>query len=271
MEDDLQREIDKFNNSDDEWIWEIDDDAIFYSDKSFLRLIDDDDDDDDDWIWEIDDIQVGSGGRKRDFDEMNNDEQIGGQDNVNEGASTSTNTGQNKTNNVSNYVIEKINEIKSKKFKTKGIDYRVRFSNENEELNIIQEYERTQEIFEQLINDITNGMKENDQVHFVLRTPQLSKPISLPFMQVSRFTPERIFSQVERVVQSNQHFNLNDTVIADIVHVEMPSGSGNFKRNHIKLYKHLEAKKSVVVIKNNDNLCLATTYNMYRSWVIGMC
>ena len=135
------------------------------------------------------------------------------------------------------------------------MDYSVCFNNENSSLNLIEEYERTQEIFGRLIQDISGGMKANDQVYFVLRTPQLDTPISLPFLPASHFTPERIYAQIERVVQSNQDFALDDSVVVDIVHVDMPSGST--KRRHVDLLQHLRSKNSIVTIKNDDDMCLA--------------
>ncbi len=65
------------------------------------------------------------------------------------------------------------------------------------------------------------------------------------------------FSQIERVVQSHQDFRLNESVIVDIVHVEMPRGSGKRKRDNIDLESYLESKRSVVRIRNKDDLCLA--------------
>ena len=146
--------------------------------------------------------------------------------------------------------------MKSKKYHTTAVDYSVRF-NDLKDLDLIQEYERTQRIFEQLLNDVTHGMEEDDLIRFVLRSEQLDKPISLPFMPLSRLTPERVFSQIERVVQSHQDFRLNESVIVDIVHVEMPNGSGKRKRDDIDLESYLQNKRSVVNIKNKDDLCLA--------------
>ncbi len=108
-----------------------------------------------------------------------------------------------------------------------------------------------------MLSDVTSGMEESDLVRFVLRTEQLDRPISLPFMPVSRLTPERVFSQIERVVQSHQDLRLDESVIVDIVHVEMPQGSGKRKRDNIDLESYLESKRSVVRIRNKDDLCLA--------------
>ena len=176
----------------------------------------------DSWIWEVDESQYGGGDEDAE----------------------------------SFYTISEARQVKSKKFRTTAMDYSVRF-NDLKDLNLIQEYERTQRIFEQLLSDVTNGMGESDLIRFVLRTEQLDKPISLPFMPVSRLTPERVFSQIERVVQSHQEFRLDESVIVDIVHVEMPQGKGKRKRDNINLEGYLESKRSVVRIRNNDDLCLA--------------
>ena len=133
----------------------------------------------------------------------------------------------------------------------------IRFKNTLSELDLIESYERTQTIFEHLLNDVTQDMNVQDQVRFVLRSEQLDTPISMPFMPVVQLTPEKVFSQIERVIQSNRDFRLNDTVTVDIIHVEAPQGSGRSKRTTLNIREYLHKKGSVVTIKNNDNLCLA--------------
>ena len=100
-------------------------------------------------------------------------------------------------------------------------------------------------------------MDERDQVRFVLRSVQLNTPISIPFLPLVQLTPERVFSAVQRVMQSNRDFRLNDTVTVDLIHVEAPQGSGRSKRNVVNIKEYLHKKGSVITIKNHDNLCLA--------------
>ncbi len=154
------------------------------------------------------------------------------------------------------YTVNEVRQVKLKKFRTTAMDYSVSFKG-LEDLDVVQQSLNVRIIFDQLLNDITGGMSENDLIRFVLRTEQLDKPISLPFMPVSRLTPERLYSQIERVVQSHQEFRLDESVIVDIVHVEMPEGKGKRKRDNIDLESYLESKRSVVRIRNNDDLCLA--------------
>ena len=202
-------------------------------------------DGDDEWVWDVgysvsDDEQGNDQlgcGKKRRSSEADDDDDDGEEENF--------------------YVIEDVRQVKSKKFRATATDYSVRFNNAQDDFDLIESYERTQKIFEHLLNDITNGMDEKDQVRFVLRSTQLETPISLPFMSVQQLTPERIFSQIERVIQSNRDFRLNDTVVVDIVHVEAPKGSGRKKRDLIDLKEFLQKKRSIINIQNKDDLCLA--------------
>ena len=100
-------------------------------------------------------------------------------------------------------------------------------------------------------------MAPHDQVRLILNSHQLDKPISLPFLQRDRLTPERFLAAVERVVQSNEQFTLDDSVNVNVVHVEMPQGSGRKRRDVVNLESYLRKKDWIVQIKNKDDLCCA--------------
>ena len=157
------------------------------------------------------------------------------------------------------YEITGTKRRRSKKFSTIIKDTEIRFNNTVENMDLIDSRNRTHTIIQQLVEDVTEGIKDRDQIHFVLRSEQLETPIALPFMSRAQFTPERVFAAVERVVQSNREFRLNDTVHVNVWHVEMPEGSGRSKnkRTELNAKKYLHDSRSVVVIKNHDDLCLA--------------
>ena len=210
------------------WSDSEDDEIIRNVDEGTLREQSDDK--------ENENVQTGHG-RKRKSDEVDG------------GASTSA-----PEENL--YVIENVKNVHSKKFNMSATRYTTRFNNTVSDLDLIESHERTREIFEHLLNDVTVGMNEKDQVRFVLRSNQLDTPISLPFMPLWQLTPERVFSQVERVIQSNQDFHLNDTVMVDMIHVVDPQGSGR-KRIVFDIEEFLHKKRSFISITNNDDLCLA--------------
>ena len=155
------------------------------------------------------------------------------------------------------YNLETVKKHHSKKFNMTATDHVVRFNNVLAEVDLLESHERTQAIFHHLLEDVTWDMNPKDQVRFILRSEQLDTPISIPFLPVERLTTERVFSQIERVIQSNQQFRLNHTVTIDIIHVVAPEGSGRSKRTVVNIREYLKKKKSVIRINNTDNLCLA--------------
>ena len=205
-------------------------------------------DGDDDWIWDVDESDPWEWSDPEADDIIRN---------------MQTGRGKKRKSNESLlpekdfYEKESVTKHKSKKFRMTATDHTIRFNNVLNELDLIESYERTQAIFEHLLNDVTRDMNEKDHVRFVLRSDQLDTLISLPFMDVEQLTTERVFSQIERVIQSNRDFRLNDTVTVDIIHVEAPQGSGRSKRTTLNIREYLRKKGSVITIQNNDNLCLA--------------
>ena len=155
------------------------------------------------------------------------------------------------------YHIESRKKYHSKKFGMTATDHRVRFNNVLADFDLLESYESTLKIFHHLLEEVTEGMAPNDKVRFILRSEQLETPISLPFLTVEELTTERVFSQIERVIQSNQEFRLNDTVTIDINHVKTPQGRGRSKRTTLNIRDHLKEKKSVIRINNKDDFCLA--------------
>ena len=157
------------------------------------------------------------------------------------------------------YRIKPVRKHHSQKFNMTAKNYSVHFNNVLNDVNLLESRNRTYSIFDHLIKDVTEGMNSTDQVRFVLSSKQLQTPIAMPFCSLEELTTEKVLSHVEKVVQSNEEFRLNDTVNIDIIRVEMPQGSGrsNVKRQILNIRDYLKQKKSVITINNKDNLCLA--------------
>ena len=234
----------EFSDGEDDFVFEIDE--SLWSDPEaddIIRNINEEEvlaraygnDDDDDVIRNIneeevlrrvygndideDEVQTGRGEKRKSEDEQDDDEQ-----------------GQYY------YHIESRKKYYSKKFGMSATDHRVRFNNVLADFDLLESYESTMKIFHHLLEEVTEGMNPNDQVRFILRSEQLDTPISLPFLPVEQLTTERVFSQIERVIQSNQEFRLNDTVTIDINHVKTPQGSGRSKRTTLNIRDHLKEK-----------------------------
>ena len=157
------------------------------------------------------------------------------------------------------YQIKPVRKHHSQKFNMMAKNYSVRFNNALHDVNLLESQNRTYDIFDHLLKDVTEGMNSTDQVRFVLSSNQLQTPITLPFCPLEQLTTEKVLAQVEKVVQSNEEFRLNDTVNIDIIRVEMPQGSGksNVRRQMLNIRDYLKKKGSVICINNMDNYCLA--------------
>ena len=239
----------EFSDGEDDFVFEIDENLWEWSDPEaddIIRNINEDEvlagvygnDDDDDLIRNIDEdevlAQIGCGEKRKSEDEQDEQGQY-------------------------YYHIESRKKYHSKKFGMSATDHKVRFNNVLADFDLLESYESTLKIFHHLLEEVIEGMAPNDKVRFILRSDQLDTPISLPFMTVEQLTTERVFSQIERVIQSNQEFRLNDTVTIDINHVETPEGRGKSKRKRttFNIRDHLKEKKSIIRINNTDDFCLA--------------
>ena len=275
----------EFSDGEDEWIWEInesafapqtistntlgefsdgEDDFVFENDEStFLpqtiatNTLGEFSDGEDDFVFEIDE-------NVRDSSEEDDDDLIRSIDedqvlNQTGRGEKRKSDGQGEEPGQYYYEMESVRKHYSKKFRMTATDHTVRFNNVLHDVDLLESHERTQAIFHHLIEDVTADMNPNDQVRFVLRSDQLQTPISIPFLPLEELTTERVFSQIEKVIQSNEDFRLNDTVTIDIIHVETPQGSGKseVKRTTIDIREYLKKKGSVITINNTDHLCLA--------------
>ena len=222
-------------NDDDDVIRNINEEEILarmYGNDDIIRDIDEDE------------VQTGRGEKRKNEEDESDDEE-----------STESEDEQGQYY----YHLESRKKYHSKKFGMTATDHKVRFNNVLADFDLLESYESTMKIFRHLLEDVTEGMPPNDKIRFILRSEQLETPISLPFMTVEELTTEKVFSQIERVIQSNQEFRLNDTVTIDINHVKTPEGreKNRLKRTTLNIRDHLKKKKSLIRINNKDDFCLA--------------
>ena len=241
----------EWSDGEDDWIWEIDESDFLPETKSTNTLGEWSDSEDDELIRNINEDEILRGLNDNgdlvpniDEDEWNNsedDELIRnvdeenillnppGDDNL-EGEQTGRGQkrmaeNQNEEQEQNYYQIKPVRKHHSKKFNTTAKNYSVRFNNVLDKVDLLESRKRTYTIFHHLIEDVTTDMNPNDQVRFILSSDQLQTPIVIPFCSLEELTTEKVLSHVEKVVQSNEEFRLNNTVNIDLIRVEMPQGS----------------------------------------------
>jgi hypothetical protein len=121
------------------------------------------------------------------------------------------------------FTIKSVKQVNVRKFRTTGTDYSVQFKPLNIH-GVSDVISVLNSAFQHLFDRLTVDMSLHDQVRLILSSHQLDRPISLPFLPRDRLTPEKFLAAVERVVQSNTQFTLDESVNVNVVHVEMPHG-----------------------------------------------
>ena len=267
---DLERNIDEGTNSeDDEPIPDNDEIIVISSDSeedeptsniNEILVISGDSEDDDEPIPNIND----EGSNSEEDEPMSDINDEGSNSEEDEVECEQTGRGekrkaenQNEEQEQDYYQIKPVREHHSQKFNMTAKNYGVHFNNVLHNVDLLESRKRTYGIFDHLIKDVTKGMNPYDQVRFVLSSKQLQTPITVPFCSLEELTTEKVLSHVEKVVQSNEEFRLNTTVNIDVIHVEMPHGSGRRKRDIVNIRDYLKKKQCVIAINNKDDLCLA--------------
>ncbi|XP_033114532.1 uncharacterized protein LOC117115008 [Anneissia japonica] len=106
-----------------------------------------------------------------------------------------------------------------------------------------------------VLNNVCDGVAQNDMVCFILRSPDLDNPISIPFGRQDHITEEVIVWAIEDVLQSHLDILVNDQLILNVLHVRMPIGGG---KKPILFPDALIQKRCVIDIKNvDDKMCCA--------------
>ena len=109
----------------------------------------------------------------------------------------------------------------------------------------------------------------SDMIRLSINHPSLDMGIHIPFMCAEQLEGTVLLDQMEKVLQSNTEFKLNDGLLTlDITHTKPPGGSGKSKYMSSELDSKVFAqkKRSVIQIDNTeDSLCFA------RAIVVGMC
>ena len=154
------------------------------------------------------------------------------------------------------YNIEKVSERKIEKFNTTASYYNISVK-DMEVRGLAEILKVLKQLFASIIDHIAGDIPSNDLIRITMDNPELDYPITLPFMSRSTLTVDRLLSEIERVLQSYEQFVLDETFGIELVHVHMTKGSGQKRKPYVDIVKLLSDKRSIIQIKNSDELCCA--------------
>ena len=168
---------------------------------------------------------------------------------------------------MASYKIIDRTQRKSRIFRTDAIQLTVKFEDlPTQQLTPNQLLERLRRHFEELLDDVLRDSTENTRVRMALQSPQLAREIYVPFHPAEEMTADLILEEIEKVIQSNENFTLDEEVQVKFIITELPGGGYEMKKedqlqldslriSNFPLW--LKKKRSIITIKNNDDLCMA--------------
>ena len=114
-----------------------------------------------------------------------------------------------------------------RKFNTIGTDYEVRIAPVLPGRDVLASLSQ---VIASLLERITKDMEPTDLVRFIMQSEDLAYPISLPFMPLHALTFERVFQEVEKVLQSFEEIRINAPMQVNIIHVVLPEGGARLRK-----------------------------------------
>ena len=120
-------------------------------------------------------------------------------------------------------------------------------------------------VLSSLIQELQTNLKNFfHRVSVVLRDPSLSFPIHIPFQDHDDFNIDLVLNEMDRVLNSNEGFDISSTIRLNILSVSLPAIGGKDigvinNRTISDLPSLMHQKRSVVrIIETDDNNCLIT-------------
>ena len=93
-----------------------------------------------------------------------------------------------------------------------------------------------------------------DKIRVMVRSSSLKAPISTRLIPSAQMTSNKVLGEITKVLQSNEEIPLDQSFTIDIIGVKAPTGSGRSLKV-LDYSKDTHIKKSIITIKNRDNLC----------------
>ena len=104
-------------------------------------------------------------------------------------------------------------------------DYEVYFT------NIESVLDKLREIFNHMINTLISEIQENrpghdHRIRLVLNAPTLNCPIHIPFLSAEDFDGDIVLNEIDRVVNSNESFDISNNIKVNVLNVSLPTMGG---------------------------------------------
>ena len=119
-----------------------------------------------------------------------------------------------------------------------------------------------EDALQKAVAKVSSSHKDEDTLFVAMSSNRLHHTYHSPRLTVgdwceSTLPARRVLEMMSSILNSNESFQLDDSFHTEITVVETPRGSGGISLKNKSLESLIRRKKSVVQIKNNDELCCA--------------
>ena len=160
--------------------------------------------------------------------------------------------------------VRKISERFVIKFGTTSCVYRATMDHPKEEVS--SEVKDILTELSSLFTNVIDMVKDKcelktqleDKIPVMIRSAALKTPISTRLLPAIQMTSNKVLAEVTKVLQSNEHIPLDQSFTVDVVAIKQPTGSGKVNKKSLRVLDYAKdslVKKSIITIRNNDNLC----------------
>ena len=154
------------------------------------------------------------------------------------------------------YTINEVNKRVSKRFNVNEILHHIKFTELAEtQSNVIQTLLTA---LHHILISLTVDLHNDDRIQVTISNRgTLDYPIAIPFTRVKHLSIEQFFDEITKILQSNDTFQIGRNLEVRVVTVKFPRGGKGHQKRPILLQKWFEKNRSIVIVRNKDNLCLA--------------
>jgi hypothetical protein len=119
-----------------------------------------------------------------------------------------------------------------------------------------------------VLDVMIKDVPDEDMVRICIEGRNLKFRIWTPMILKSQITVDRWMDEVERILQSQEDFPLDEGFSVEVHTAKIPSGRCSYRVPAL-LARQLNDKSSVIQIKNNDDICMARALVVGRAHVEG--
>jgi len=149
------------------------------------------------------------------------------------------------------YRLGEVYHTRVKRFNAEARAFDVEFLHFNENTDARRLFTR---VLDDVIDRLSVGVSPDSGIGLEIRHPSLQKRILVPFYRADMMNSERVLSVIERVLQSNEEFSLNENISA-------VRRDGNPTMHYSLFQIGLQSELDVSIIKQNGRLYLPSLFD----------